>query len=67
VGIEVPANGYFVVASSGLGWKCDRGYRRDDGACIAVEVAENAHLDYSGNGWECNRPYLKQQDKCALP
>jgi hypothetical protein len=53
-------------ASYGPGWTCNRGYEATDKACIALQVPENAHLDYSGNDWECNQPYLKRAGGCAL-
>ena len=53
-------------SSYGSGWKCDRGYHVVKEACVAVIVAETAHLDSSGNDWECNRSYRKKQGKCAL-
>jgi hypothetical protein len=32
---------------------------------VAVELPENAHLDYSGNDWECNRGYREVADGCT--
>lgn len=66
VAIAVPANGYLVDASYGPGWKCDRGYRVVDGACAAIMMPENAHIDFSGSDWDCNRPYQRQRDECTL-
>lgn len=49
----------------GSGWECDRGYRRVDGACVAVEVPADAYLEPSGLGWACNRGYRKVTGACA--
>ena len=64
--VKVPMNGYFVDSSYGPGWKCNRGYRAADEACMPLAPPENAHIDYSGNDWECNRPYRKRLDECVL-
>ena len=53
------------VRSYGQGWECDRGYRKEQAACVAVELPSNAHVDFSGNDWECNQPYRKRQNVCA--
>ena len=39
----------------GEGWECDRGYRRDGDACLAIIVPENAYATNRtyGTGWEC--------------
>jgi hypothetical protein len=66
--INVPANGYLTDDGPyGSGWKCNRGYLAADDRCVAVQLPENAHLDYSGSGWNCDRPYRKQIDRCELP
>ena len=59
-------NGYLADGSCGPGWTCNRGYDATDEACIALQVPENANLDYSGNDWECNQPCLKRASGCAL-
>ncbi len=33
----------------------------------AIDIPENAHLDYSGRDWECAPPYRRRQNNCALP
>ena len=49
----MPANAQ--PKSYGEGWECDRGYRRDGDACLAVIVPENAYATNRtyGKGWEC--------------
>ena len=64
--INVPANGYLEESSYGPGWTCERGYRADKGACIALKIPENAHIGYSGKVWECDKPYTKKQNNCIL-
>jgi hypothetical protein len=65
--VNVPMNGYFVDSSYGPGWNCDRGYHSVGETCVALEVPDNAHLDFSGNAWACNRPYQKQRNLCGPP
>jgi hypothetical protein len=63
--VGVPENAR--AKNNGSGWKCDRGFRAVNKACVVVEVPVNAHLGYSGNDWKCNRAYRRQQDSCSLP
>jgi hypothetical protein len=65
--VEVPASGYLVDAEYGAGWECSRGYRKAGARCVAVQVPQHGHLDYSGNDWECDRPYSKRRDSCEQP
>ena len=66
VAIAVPANGYLVDASYGPGWECDRGYSVVDGACAAIMMPENAHIDFSGNDWDLQPPFSKAAGKTHL-
>ena len=47
------------------GWQCNRGYRRDGEACVAITVPLNAHLDRYGRGWECDRGHRKDGEVCV--
>jgi hypothetical protein len=64
-GSKVPANGFLTRSTSGLGWECDRGYRKTQATCVAVKLPENAHLGFLGNDWECNKPYSKRMQACT--
>ena len=44
----IPANA--TAKAYGSGWKCDRGYRKNAGSCIAVTLPENAYLTDSSYG-----------------
>lgn len=41
------------------GWDCARGYVASRGACIAVEIPPNAHLNRRGDGWICATALLE--------
>ena len=73
--MTAPANAQEIVAElpeharakrHGLGWECERGYREDDGACIAYSIPEHAYYTTSsyGRGWECKRGYQEYQESC---
>ena len=51
----------------GSGWECDRGYRVDKDACIAINVPSNGYLtDASyGSGWKCDRGYRADRGACV--
>ena len=51
--MRLPANA--SARNFGEGWECDRGYRREDNACLAIIVPENAYATNRsyGTGWEC--------------
>ena len=42
--VTVPQNSYLANFAFGPGWRCNRGYRAVDEACVAVKVPENAYL-----------------------
>ena len=44
-----------------------RGYRAVDKECVAIDVPEHAHLDYTGRAWDCDPPYRRELEACALP
>ena len=50
----------------GDGWRCNPGYREREGACLAIELQENAHATGSayGDGWVCKRGYAKKTGRC---
>ncbi len=37
-----------------------------NGACVAIDLPENAHLDRSGNRWSCNRGFQLSDGACVL-
>jgi hypothetical protein len=49
----IPANA--SENTYGSGWRCDTGFRKNDGGCVAVIVPANAFLTDSsyGSGWKC--------------
>ncbi len=50
----------------GDGWRCNPGYREREGACLAIELQQNAHATGSayGDGWVCKRGYAKKTGRC---
>jgi hypothetical protein len=50
----------------GVGWECDRGYRKTGDTCVAVEVPPNGYLSSFGDGWDCDRGYRKTGDTCVV-
>jgi len=64
----VPDNAF--LTSPGQDWECDRGFRRADGGCEAVEVPANAFLSgratgrATGRGWTCDRGFLTDAAGC---
>jgi len=63
---EIPANA--KARSFGGGWDCVRGYRKADGACVAITVPANAYATRTSYGsiWECNRGYRKAGETCTM-
>ena len=63
--IHVPANAY--LRYTGIGWACNRGYRVDGNACVAIAVPANAYLSEAtyGPGWKCERGYRAVDTKCV--
>jgi hypothetical protein len=47
------------------GWECDRGYREQGNACVAVVISAHAHLNFLGSGWECDRGFREESDGCV--
>jgi hypothetical protein len=62
----VPSNAYLDEASYGPGWSCERGYEPLNGACVAIDLPDNAYLDRSGNRWSCNRGFQLSDGACVL-
>lgn len=62
----MPANA--TARSYGEGWECDRGYRRDADACLAVIVPENAYATNRtyGKGWECLHGFQEVDDAACF-
>jgi hypothetical protein len=51
----------------GRDWQCDRGYRKSDESCVAIDVPPHGYLvDGSyGSGWKCERGYNATNDACV--
>lgn len=62
----MPANAQ--PQSYGDGWGCDRGYRRDGDACLAIIIPENAYATNRtyGAGWECLHGFQEADDATCL-
>jgi len=43
---------------------CPRGSLRENGACVAVPIPENAELDQAGADFVCHRGYRREGDAC---
>jgi hypothetical protein len=50
--------------SSGKDWNCERGFRKRDRACVAIQVPTNARLTASGNSWMCNPGFRRRGKTC---
>jgi hypothetical protein len=61
--VAVPENGY--LDSSGNGWRCERGFRREGSTCSALSVPANAYIDYSGDEWRCIDGFRRQGAQCV--
>ena len=61
--LAIPANAF--LSRSGRSWECERGFRREESTCIAVQVPPNAHLDYAGDNWKCNRGSHSHNSGCV--
>jgi hypothetical protein len=63
--IEVPAHAY--LTTSGDEWKFDRGFERNDQACVTVRVPDHAVFvgDSYGQKWKCNRGFKMKGDGCV--
>jgi hypothetical protein len=48
----------------GREWRCERGFRKENAACIAVSVPANAFIGYSGDEWSCEPGFRKQGRAC---
>src|SRR6185503_4980587 len=57
-----------TALSYGPGWQCDRGYRKENDACTAIELPAHAYHQTmaAGRGWECRRGYRTVDDDCVL-
>jgi len=62
-GPEIPENA--LANASGKGWTCNIGFRREKGACVAVEIPQNATIDLTGHNWMCNRGFRREADGCV--
>jgi hypothetical protein len=65
VAIVVPGNAFPTNDTYGRGWDCSRGHRLVDGACVGVQVPENAFLTAAGDSWECERSYRQTGKACT--
>ncbi|GHC59248.1 hypothetical protein GCM10007315_23630 [Gemmobacter tilapiae] len=63
---RVPANAFLRSSGYGPGWSCERGYEVLNGACVAIDLPENAYLDRSSNRWSCNRGFQLSDGACVL-
>jgi hypothetical protein len=61
--VAVPAQGF--LSRSGDGWECERGFRKEDAACVRVQLPANAGLDYSGNDWKCDEGFHTHGALCV--
>ena len=59
----MPANAYHE--RNGGQWDCNRGFRKDGGKCISMNVPRNAHLTSSGLSWSCDRGFRRESDTCV--
>ncbi len=66
VAVAVPANGYLVDAAYGPGWSATVPMSRR-ATCVAVQLSEYAHLDYTGRAWDCSTPYRRELERCVVP
>jgi hypothetical protein len=55
----------YAHISHGFHWKCDRGFRRVEDECQAVQVPEHAYLNYSGHDWSCEGDFRRLRDRCT--
>ncbi len=62
----VPENA--SVKSYGDGWRCNPGYRENEGGCAAIKVPDNAYPTNKtyGNGWLCKHGYRETNNTCML-
>jgi hypothetical protein len=65
-GMDIPENA--SVRKYGSGWQCDRGYRKVDVNCKAINVPDNAYPTNRsyGRGWECTRGYRMKDEACVI-
>ncbi|MEM8775087.1 MAG: hypothetical protein AAGF53_08635 [Pseudomonadota bacterium] len=65
---DAPMSAHATARSFGNGWECDRGYRRDGDACLAIIVPENAYATNRayGSGWECLHGFQEVDDATCL-
>ena len=63
--IVVPPNAY--LDHNGTAWRCNRGYRLHENACVAIEVPANGYLTEAtyGQGWKCERGYRASGKECV--
>jgi hypothetical protein len=61
--MDIPTNAF--LSRSGRSWECERGFRREESACIAVQVPPNAHLGYAGDNWKCDRGFHSHNSGCV--
>jgi hypothetical protein len=60
--VVIPSNAY--LDSNGTVWRCERGFKRMESACVELAVPVNAYLDYSGNEWRCEDGFNRVGDAC---
>ena len=63
--VGVPENA--TARTYGGGWTCNRGFRKDDGACQAIRVPANAFPTDAtyGSGWQCRRGFRNADNNCV--
>jgi len=61
----VPEHAFLTDSSFGVGWKCERGFKRADDECQPVEVPEHAFLADYGDSWKCERGFKREGNRCS--
>ena len=54
-----------MANATGRGWTCNIGFRRQNDACVAVQIPENATIDLTGHNWMCNRGFRRESEGCV--
>ena len=54
------------ASGSDAGWKCERAFRAVKGG-VAIQLPQNARLEYSGDKWKCDPLARRQGNGCIGP
>ena len=66
--IELPENAYLTGSAYGDGWKCGRGYEKEESALRFRQRSRrtaSSRTSSRGRAWECNRGYRPEGDSCV--